>query len=197
MTPLREWSARRKARYLHNTQQTQETDIDDLGGIRTLDFQQSSCRRPTPLARTATGTETWTLLTSYKRKNNSTWHSAVKLTTMYLLHAADSFMGSWPVGPQLVKKFPAFYGTRRFITASTSARHLSLSWAGSLQSIPQIPKPHFVKIHFNIILPPAPRYPKWSLSLRTKLIIIWNNVYFLRHNYSIINRLTPEFSLKF
>ena len=28
---------------------------------------------------------------------------------------------------QLVKKFPAFYRTRRFITTSTSARHLSLS----------------------------------------------------------------------
>ena len=28
---------------------------------------------------------------------------------------------------QLVKKFPAFYGTPRFITAFTSARHLSLS----------------------------------------------------------------------
>ena len=28
-------------------------------------------------------------------------------------------------GPQLVKKFPAFYGTRRFITAFTKARHLS------------------------------------------------------------------------
>jgi hypothetical protein len=30
-------------------------------------------------------------------------------------------------GSQLVKKFPAFYGTRRFITVFTSARHLSLS----------------------------------------------------------------------
>ena len=28
---------------------------------------------------------------------------------------------------QPVKKFPAFYGTRRFITSVTSARHLSLS----------------------------------------------------------------------
>jgi hypothetical protein len=28
---------------------------------------------------------------------------------------------------QLVKKFPAFYGTRRFITAVTRARHLSLA----------------------------------------------------------------------
>ena len=28
---------------------------------------------------------------------------------------------------QLVKKFPAFYGTRRFLIALTSARHLSQS----------------------------------------------------------------------
>jgi hypothetical protein len=32
-------------------------------------------------------------------------------------------------GRQLVKKFPVFYGTRRFITALTRARHLSLSLA--------------------------------------------------------------------
>jgi hypothetical protein len=32
-----------------------------------------------------------------------------------------------PTGLQLVKIFPAFFGTRRFITAFTSARHLSLS----------------------------------------------------------------------
>ena len=30
-------------------------------------------------------------------------------------------------GSQLVKKFPAFFGTRRFITAVTSASQLSLS----------------------------------------------------------------------
>jgi hypothetical protein len=29
--------------------------------------------------------------------------------------------------PELLKKFPAFYGTRRFITAFTRARHLSIS----------------------------------------------------------------------
>ena len=38
-------------------------------------------------------------------------------------------------GLQLVKKFPAFHGTPRFITALTSARHLSLSWASPIQSI--------------------------------------------------------------
>jgi len=32
-------------------------------------------------------------------------------------------------GSQLVKKFPAFYGTRRFITVFTSACHLPVSWA--------------------------------------------------------------------
>jgi len=31
------------------------------------------------------------------------------------------------IGFQLVKKFSAFYGTRKFITAVTCARHLSLS----------------------------------------------------------------------
>ena len=38
-------------------------------------------------------------------------------------------------GLQLVKKFPAFHGTRRFITALTSVRHLSLSSASPIQSI--------------------------------------------------------------
>ena len=38
-------------------------------------------------------------------------------------------------GLQLVKKFPAFHGTRRFITALTSVRHLSVSWASPIQSM--------------------------------------------------------------
>ena len=38
-------------------------------------------------------------------------------------------------GLQLVKKFPAFHGTRRFITPLTSLRHLSLSWASPFQSL--------------------------------------------------------------
>ena len=39
-------------------------------------------------------------------------------------------------GSHLVKKFPALYGTQRFITRFTSARHLSISWARSIQSVP-------------------------------------------------------------
>jgi hypothetical protein len=51
----------------------------------------------------------------------------------YLLHAAESFLWSWQFS-QLTKKFPAFYGTRRFFTVLTSDRHLSLSWTNSIQS---------------------------------------------------------------
>ena len=67
-------------------------------------------------------------------------------------------------GLQLVKKFPAFHGTRRFITAFTSVRHLSLSWA---QPDPvHIPTSHLLQIHPNIIHPPTPRSPQWSPSRR-------------------------------
>ena len=37
-------------------------------------------------------------------------------------------------GLQLVKKFPTFHWTRRFITALTSVLHLSLSWTSPIQS---------------------------------------------------------------
>jgi hypothetical protein len=40
---------------------------------------------------------------------------------------------------QPVKKFPAFYGNRRFIIAFTSTRHLSLSSARPFQSMPPHP----------------------------------------------------------
>jgi hypothetical protein len=49
---------------------------------------------------------------------------------------------------QLVKNFPACYGTRRFITAFKIARHMSLSWARSIQSIPS----HHTSWGSNLIL---------------------------------------------
>jgi len=51
-------------------------------------------------------------------------------------------------GSQLVKKFPAFYGTRRFITAFTRTRHLALSSARQIQSIP----PHPISLRSILIL---------------------------------------------
>jgi len=51
-------------------------------------------------------------------------------------------------GLQLVKKFPAFHGTRRFITALTRVRQLSISWANPIQSI----YPHPTSWRFILIL---------------------------------------------
>jgi hypothetical protein len=46
---------------------------------------------------------------------------------------------------QLVKKFPAFYGSRKFFTVLTSARHSSQSWANSIQS-PRPPPTFWISI---------------------------------------------------
>jgi len=46
---------------------------------------------------------------------------------IYLLTPRSRVLLEKLTGLQLVKEFPAMYGTRRFITAVTSGRHLSLS----------------------------------------------------------------------
>ena len=53
----------------------------------------------------------------------------------YLLNPQCRVLFQKPTGLQLVKELPAFHGTRRFITALTSVRHLSLSWTSPIQSI--------------------------------------------------------------
>ena len=65
------------------------------------------------------------------------------LLTYLLNYLLTYILTSWSrvlleklTGLQLVKKFPAFYGNRRFITALTSVRHLSLFWARSKHSMP-------------------------------------------------------------
>ena len=52
----------------------------------------------------------------------------------YLLTPWCRFLLEKLTGRQLVK-LPAFHGTQRFITALTSVRHLSLSWASPIQFI--------------------------------------------------------------
>ena len=65
--------------------------------------------------------------------------------------------------PQLLKKFPEFYGNRRFITTFKSACHLSLSWARSILSVP----PHPTPWRSILILSPLStcRSSKWPPSL--------------------------------
>ena len=66
------------------------------------------------------------------RFQGSTWCC---LVSWYLLTPWCRVLLEKRTGLQLVKKFPAFHGTRRFITALTSVRHLSLFWAIPMQSI--------------------------------------------------------------
>ena len=61
--------------------------------------------------------------------------TATTTTTTYLLTLRYRVLLEKLIGLQLIKKFPAFHGTRRFITALTSVRHLSLSWVSPVQSI--------------------------------------------------------------
>ena len=63
----------------------------------------------------------------------------VCVTLHFLFTPCSKFLLEKLTGFQLVKKFVTFYGTRRFITAFTSARHLSVSWASSIQSVPPNP----------------------------------------------------------
>jgi len=57
-------------------------------------------------------------------------------------------------GLKLIKNLPAFHGTRRFITALTSVRHLSLSWASPIESIYSHPTSWrsilILSIHLNL-----------------------------------------------
>ena len=65
------------------------------------------------------------------------WESMLRafyVLTPYLLTPWCTVLLEKLTGLYLVKKFPAFYGTRRFITAFTSFRHPSLSWASPIQS---------------------------------------------------------------
>jgi hypothetical protein len=61
---------------------------------------------------------------------------------------------------QPLKNFPAFYGTRRFISVFTRALHWSSPSVTPIQSI----RPLLSKIHFNIIHPHTSWSPYWSLS---------------------------------
>ena len=62
-----------------------------------------------------------------------------------------------PTSMQLVKKFPAFHGTWRFITALISICHLSLSWASLIHSIYPHPTSWrsilILSIHLRLCLP--------------------------------------------
>jgi hypothetical protein len=75
---------------------------------------------------------------------------------------------------QLLENFPAFNGTRRFITAVTYALHRCLSWARSLPS-------YLSKIHYNIVHPSTSWSSQWSLP------------FWLSHQYPICIAIPRQF----
>ena len=79
-------------------------------------------------------------------------------------------------GSQLVKKFPVFYGTWKFITPFTNACHLSLSWARSIQSIP----PHPTAWRSILIL-------SFQLHLGTELYV--QTIFIRRDKYELLKAL--------
>ena len=108
-----------------------------------------------------TGTEN---TATYFKVSPTEYSGLLTYLLIYLLTPRSRVLLKKLTGFQLVKKFPTFYGTRWFITAFTSAHHLSLSWGSSIQSIP--PKSHFLKVQLNVFIPSTPGSPKWSHSLR-------------------------------
>jgi len=111
--------------------------------------------REFPSAPYFVGKDTWWQLTSrFCWYRTRPWHASELVSPLVGLRTyqhPDRYVSRYLLIPwcrvllekltslQLVKQFPAFYGTRRFITAFTSAHHLSLSWASSMQSIPPSP----------------------------------------------------------
>ena len=78
--------------------------------------------------------------TSTKVRTCSTVLSVHQQWLTYLLTYSVQQSASWEANRfSASQEVPRFYGTRRFITTFTSARHLSLSWASSIQSIPPPP----------------------------------------------------------
>ena len=80
-----------------------------------------------------------------------------RMRVIYLLTPWSRVLLEKLASLQLVKKFPVFYGTRRFLTALTSARHLSLTWASPIQSSYPTPTSWrsllILSSHLRLILP--------------------------------------------
>jgi hypothetical protein len=123
-------------------------DGGNWGGVRRVKFGTEICQERTG---TVTGPTSCVL-------------AGVAMWQWYLLTPCSRVLLEKLTGLQLVKKFPAFYWTRSFITAFSSAQHLCLYPEPAQSST--YPHFHFLKIHPNIILPSTPGSPQWFISLR-------------------------------
>jgi hypothetical protein len=94
------------------------------------------------------------------RGSHATNVNRLRFKINYLLTPWSTVLLEKLISFQPVKKLPAFYGTQRFITAFTSARHLSLSWASAIQSVPPHPTSWrsilILSPHLRLRLPSGP-----------------------------------------
>jgi hypothetical protein len=86
----------------------------------------------------------WSL--SSARSIQSITSHPISLRSILIFLVITNYLTPWswallekPIYTQLLKYFPTFYGTRRFITMFTRALHWSLSGARSIQSKPSHP----------------------------------------------------------
>jgi len=84
----------------------------------------------------------------------------------YLITPRSRFLPEKRTFSQLANNFPAFYGTRRFITAITSARQLSLSWTRSN------PTTYWTKVSMSPIML-ARRQTGWQLCIQAGYWLSW------------------------
>ena len=87
----------------------------------------------------------------------SSWFQALLFSHFLIQSSVTTLLTLWSSilleklsGSQLDKKIPAFYGTRRFNITFTSALHLFVSWARSIQPMP----PHPTSSRSILILSP-------------------------------------------
>ena len=110
-----------------------------------------------------------TSIAGHSSQHNITQHGMLPQYPTYLLTPWCRVALEQLTGLQLVKKFPAFHGTRRFITALTSVRQLSISWASPNQSIYPHPTSWrsilILSTHLRLGLPSGPQYPTGTAKL--------------------------------
>jgi len=111
-----------------------------------LEGKEARCVRLTTLPTSCAVVMNLRTLTSWNPLGHS--RPVTDWFAFHLLTPCSTVLLQKLTGFRLVKELPTFYGTRRFITAFTNARHLSLSWAGSIEYIP--PHPTFWRFSLTL-----------------------------------------------
>jgi hypothetical protein len=117
--------------------------LDDRG-IRVLSSAGERVYYPVRRVRSGPGAPTVSYAVGIRKEELP---PEVELRLISYLSGAEPFLRSCQ-SLRLLKNLPTFHKTRRFIIVYTRARHWSLSWAKSVQSIP----PHLISLRSILML---------------------------------------------